>query len=378
MYTRSARVWEYRTMATVDTAEELGSRIREARAGRGMSQSDLARHMRLDRTAITRLEQGERQVTTLELLGLSRALDLPVSYFVERPSPDVMSMREPMGEEPTRGERVRFVADTLLDAWLRAAEMLRSEGLLDRVADLPQLDKIESAHEAQTVAQRAREFAGISGPIGALQEACERFGLYVFVADIDMDGASRSPDPGYGVALVGQSVPPGRRRMTAAHELGHHLLGDAYSADIGGAHDDRERWIDAFAAEFLLPEAALRDGWSGWLAAGEEGTWTALLRVAAEHRVSWSLVVTKAADAGLVTQSEKGRLLGRAPTREDFLTVTGRDVAEDLTAASYGPTWTKAVMRAAATSIITRARASELLKGSDPFEDRPDADEPEL
>lgn len=65
---------------------------------------------------------------------------------------------------------------------------------------------------------------------------------------------------------------PNRRRFTVAHELGHYLLHRELASvfvdgpgvlyrDLSSSEDSRQQEIDAnrFAAEFLLPEAAVRE-----------------------------------------------------------------------------------------------------------------------
>ncbi len=63
----------------------VGPRIREARlrALAKVSQEGLAARLQamgveLDRSAISRIESGERQVTDLEILPICQALDVPV------------------------------------------------------------------------------------------------------------------------------------------------------------------------------------------------------------------------------------------------------------------------------------------------------------
>jgi hypothetical protein len=86
--------------------------------------------------------------------------------------------------------------------------------------------------------------------------ACERMGLFVAVVDLPGEGASIL-DGDLAAAVVSRLGDPGRRRATAAHELGHVLLGDEYSSDLGvhASRASREAVIDAFAAELLLPTA---------------------------------------------------------------------------------------------------------------------------
>ena len=88
-------------------------------------------------------------------------------------------------------------------------------------------------------------------------EFSERCGQYVLVIDLPGDGASLI-DGDIAVAVVSAKGDPGRRRATAAHELGHLVLGDEYSSDLAVhlSRADRESMINAFAAELLLPLAA--------------------------------------------------------------------------------------------------------------------------
>src|SRR5262249_3300286 len=134
-------------------------------------------------------------------------------------------------------------------------------------------------------------------PLGPLADVAEHFGLYLTAVDRDADGASLLLDKG-GVAVVGSRAEPGRRRWTAAHELGHHLFQDAYHSDIGvaAAESARERVIDAFAGEFLLPQQELRRAWQRFQGA-EEGPRQPLMWLSATYRVSWSAVVAAAVRA---------------------------------------------------------------------------------
>jgi transcriptional regulator with XRE-family HTH domain len=56
--------------------------IRQARRACGMSQHELARRMRLKQPAISRIENGLRRVSVLELIALAEALRIdPVALF---------------------------------------------------------------------------------------------------------------------------------------------------------------------------------------------------------------------------------------------------------------------------------------------------------
>jgi hypothetical protein len=68
--------------------------------------------------------------------------------------------------------------------------------------------------------------------------------------------------------VIGSQRPPGRRRFTCAHELGHHVFGHGTRFDqLETADSDEEYLADSFAAAFLMPKTAIdaalsRRGWS--------------------------------------------------------------------------------------------------------------------
>jgi hypothetical protein len=204
-----------------------------------------------------------------------------------------------------------------------------------------------------------------------MADIAEQFGLYLAVIDADVEGASLWTD-GYGVALLGGAAEPGRRRFTAAHELGHHLLQDAYHSDVGiaASRDEREGLIDAFASEFLLPSADLRS------VIAAERTWdrAALVQLSGEYRVSWSVALTSAQRAALITSDELDRLRADQPLRGDFVRIVGREPLPDLTPGTTGAAWKRAVLHAYEDGAITRERAVELLRGALSVQDLPSPD----
>lgn len=56
----------------------LGQRIRQVRLERGLSQEALAHGAGLDRSYMSGIERGARNVTVLKLYAIARALGVPV------------------------------------------------------------------------------------------------------------------------------------------------------------------------------------------------------------------------------------------------------------------------------------------------------------
>lgn len=352
-------------MCDIHTVTELlwtdvGARLRQARVAAGLSQAELGGRTGLDRTAVSRIESGERQIDALELRSLSEALHVPLPHLVSAAPEAIVSRRSALGDSPDAASRSSFRLDLALEGHLRDARMLSDLGHL-AVPGRPDPAVVRDGEQARALAIRARQRLGLDDePLGAMARVCEQLGLLILVVADDADGASLQ-DETMGVAVLGSRAEPGRRRATAAHELGHHLLGDAYSSDLGIAtsRDDRERLLECFAAELLLPRSAVRrtlqDRHGPELRA-------AVIRLAADWRVSWSLAVSTATEELTLGESDR-RLLAADPTKADFLAELGRTPSPDLELGTTGPGWRKAALAAYRAGDVSAIRATELLHG---------------
>lgn len=63
--------------------KRLGARIRELRRRQGLSQEALADLARLDRSYMSGIERGVRNISVLKLEKIAKALDVPVSEFFQ-------------------------------------------------------------------------------------------------------------------------------------------------------------------------------------------------------------------------------------------------------------------------------------------------------
>ena len=66
-------------LSTVTIA--FGKRVRELRVAKGLSQEDLGERCSLDRTYISSLERGHRNVGLKNIAALAQALDVSLSDF---------------------------------------------------------------------------------------------------------------------------------------------------------------------------------------------------------------------------------------------------------------------------------------------------------
>jgi Zn-dependent peptidase ImmA (M78 family) len=114
------------------------------------------------------------------------------------------------------------------------------------------------------VARRCRESLGLTldAPLADVVLAIEQARVPVAVLDLGerVAGAYLVPER-RPVAFVNARDFPQRKRFTAAHELGHHVLGHANRTDDARSlsdfsRDPKEVQANSFAAEFLMPRPA--------------------------------------------------------------------------------------------------------------------------
>jgi Zn-dependent peptidase ImmA (M78 family) len=122
---------------------------------------------------------------------------------------------------------------------------------------------------------RKRYMAAFGGeelpvPVDAIAE--DLLGLYV--SEANLDGVSGLLYPARRSIVVNAADAPARKRFTVAHELGHWICQcqDGREAEVFCRAEDVtldpsaravEREANVFAAELLMPEAAVREAWSG-------------------------------------------------------------------------------------------------------------------
>ncbi len=366
---------DYRTMVDDSDWTTVGEQIRQARLGVGLSQAELATRIGLDRTMIAKVEAGARRVDALELVRLATALDVTIDYLLHR-RPAVISHRAALLAEDDNVEAARrsLRLDIALSAWVGDVRQMIEAGTLRPNTPMRYPGPVESEADARTAARWLREAHRLGGnPITMLMEFSERCGQYVLVIDLPGDGASLI-DGDIAVAVVSAKGDPGRRRATAAHELGHLVLGDEYSSDLAVhlSRADRESMINAFAAELLLPVAAF----SG--PAPEGNPREQIIRLAATYRTSWSLALRQAELAGWLDATRRRSLSQVTPTQAEFMDAVGWAPQPDLNGVRVPPGYSHAVMQAWRRDLVTGSRAVELLHGQITSDDLPRRDDADL
>ncbi|MCP3801686.1 ImmA/IrrE family metallo-endopeptidase [Allokutzneria sp. A3M-2-11 16] len=352
---------------------EIGGRVRECRLAAGLSQEGLAGKIGLERTKLAKIESGDRRVDAMELARLSSALGVPMSHFLRRWPPVLSRRAQLVDDTDTEAARQSYRLDASLLTWLHDVRQLVKLEVLPLQPLLIYPEPVHNAHDARVAARWVRDHLDLRNePIETLMSVCAQAGQFVLVTDLPGEGAS-VVDEDVAVAVVSRQPDPGRRRTTAAHELGHLVLGDEYSSDLGvsASRADRESVVDAFAAELLLPEEVVAKHVVGADRRSE------LTRLAAVFRTSWSLAVRQAAFAGVIEVGQVAKWCSVAPTRAELREAVGWAPQADLSSVRVPPSYAHAVMVAWHEDYITTARAVELMHGqivADDLPIKPDVD----
>ena len=373
MYTQLAQnpMCYFRTMAqALKGWQELGARIAEARKVSQLSQAELAAAVKLDRTAITKVESGERKLDSLELVRVAAVLKRSIDWFLSPPLPAVISRRK------GRGSNDESKADALLDGLARDVRQLTEMGLLEP-PPVAQPVAVDSVETAEVAARELRNRLRLPpGPVWDLLAVGERLGCFAFCLDLkdeSLDGSYLRLEAG-GVAVVNGSMRTGRRRFTLAHEFGHHLFADDYSDEwiVGADGDGRERLINAFVIHFLMPREACLSRWQEL--DGRREPRSAAIALGAEFGVSWTAVIGHLRNLDLVDMHAHERLGADRPTKADYLE-GGVTLREDLAPPAVPPKYAQAVVRAFKRHKLSRGRTLELLRGAAVDQDLPREDQ---
>lgn len=144
-------------------------------------------------------------------------------------------------------------------------------------------------------ARQIRKAWGLApGPIPNVIEAVEAAGGLVAVRDLGsdlLDAVSQWDGAEAPLLLVNDRAPGDRCRFSVAHELGHLIM----HAEPGTG-SQQEKQADAFAAEFLMPAADIRNAFKGVVDLHR------LMELKRTWRVSMSALLRRALDLNALTE----------------------------------------------------------------------------
>ncbi|MGP5660698.1 XRE family transcriptional regulator [Corynebacterium falsenii] len=227
-------------------------RAKIARLRRGLKKVELAREMGVTPRSITRYETDG--VPEISLDAFCTATEFPRTFFYR----DATGLESNSATLFRAGRRAtQTQKDTAIACGLMGCELdtvLRTRFKLPglRLPDLSGLSPSEAARELRSVWS-----IGPEAPLPNLVQLCESNGVHVYglppVAQaVDAFSNWYGTQP---LVFLSRQKSPERSRFDVAHELGHLVLHNHSSCDQAS---DQEKEADAFASEFLLPEAVIR------------------------------------------------------------------------------------------------------------------------
>ncbi len=252
-----------------NSASTIASRIRTLRLALKMSQAELAEKASLDRTAISKIEGGIRNVSSGELTRLAAALGVgTISLLQDAQESDPEAW---LIENLPQSSRSALP----IMAILREAATLRSLLRFDSPAGLQWLPfpsprtYEEAIRHGQAAAELERKRIGLrDAPIYDIVGLIENQCIAVLACPLDTNVSGISiPSGELGPAIIiNSSLDIQRFNFALCHEYGHFVLGDA--TDVHRSDSDNVRTLlevraNVFAGAFLFPGSGLTEVVSG-------------------------------------------------------------------------------------------------------------------
>lgn len=251
----------------------IGRRIREARERRDISQQKVADALGIPRTAVTNIEAGARNVSTLELTKLGALLNLSPAAFLDGSGvSDLAVVRARALSEATSSPEFGQVIDRMIDLCREGAELRR---LLDQdsTVSMPNYaqriaNSGDAVRQGEARAREERRRLGLGyAPIGNLPGLIGDQGIWVASAakgDFpgDVSGLFLHHSSIGMAVLINGTHKPVRRRFSYAHEYGHALFDRQEELRLTQNRNSNElveKRANAFAAGFLMPAGGVLD-----------------------------------------------------------------------------------------------------------------------
>ena len=249
----------------------LAERLLAARKSAGITQDTAAAHLDISRPTFIAIEKATRRPRPEELAKLAVLYKTSVSTLLRQatqPPKLQPHLRTAFSGEAQDQDELEIAINKLTGF---VDDYLFLENKLDAkpVTNFPPrirapVGPIERFAEHCAQEERSRLNLGAHLPIYTLREVLEDVGVHVFFDALPSKLAGLYvfvPDFGYCV-LINKLHPKERRRWTMAHEYGHFLMdrdkpGVDYLRPMQ-RKPENERFADAFAAAFLMPDAGVQ------------------------------------------------------------------------------------------------------------------------
>ena len=234
-----------------------GSRLSIARKLRGLNQTELARAVAITPRAISKYEKEGEGLSSAKLSEIASVLRFEPSFF---DGPDIESPQEAAVSFRARSKMSARKRDQAIAAsafGIVLSDWMDKEFVLPTTS-IPDYSDLEPADAARAL---RTEWGLGEGPISNIIAILESHGVRVFSvaeASREIDAYSFwNEDRNRPFVFLTTSKSGERRRMDAAHELGHLVLHRKIELN-GKETREIERQADEFASAFLMPSRGFR------------------------------------------------------------------------------------------------------------------------
>jgi Zn-dependent peptidase ImmA (M78 family)/transcriptional regulator with XRE-family HTH domain len=281
------------------------TRLRLARELRGLNQVELAREVgSINAASLSQFENGHARPAAPTLRRLSVALHVPVAFFATPARPDPTEevdgfFRSLRSTTPRDRHRALAYAQLAHELTLELEKFVRLPEV-DLPRKAPAKENATSPDSASS-ARMVREAWGIPpGPIDDLVRTLERHGIVTTRFRVGMDDVDAFSVAFPGRPIIALGADKGHRdrsRFDAAHELGHLVM---HFPDQAGSKAI-ESEADQFAAEFLMPEADIKNELPS------RADWSILIRLKAKWHVSIASLIVRAKTLEVMNERAYGQ-----------------------------------------------------------------------
>jgi Zn-dependent peptidase ImmA (M78 family)/transcriptional regulator with XRE-family HTH domain len=259
------------------TQQELARRLREAREANGLTQEEVAGHLKLSRPSVAQIELGNRAVSSLELDRLALLYGRDIRHFLApefRPEDSVVALFRATAGAGAQEEVLAAVRGcaALAQAVAGLEELLgldRSQVGVPAYPAAPPKTKWQAVEQGIRAATDERRRLGFGeGPVGDVMDLLEGQGVRTATVDLPEDVSGLTlMQPGLSLLVVANRRHPFlRRRFSWVHEYAHVLLDRSRRGALSQSSNREELSeirANAFAAAFLMPEEGVRDFLAG-------------------------------------------------------------------------------------------------------------------
>jgi len=246
---------------------EIGERLRLARESAKFTQASAAEAIKVARTTIVAIEQGQRRVRMDELQKLATIYGTSANAILRREAVH-LDMVPRFRKLPQSEDGAIEIAARLLNDLVRAEVELENALGVNRTRNYPSERPIlpgDVRAQAEQDSQDLRDWLGLgAGPVLDIVSILDlQLGVRVYVRRLDgkVAGLFAYDDAVGACILLNAGHPAERFRQTGIHELAHFISTrrqpEALTEDETYASRE-ERYANYFARSFLTPARAVR------------------------------------------------------------------------------------------------------------------------